>query len=105
MSGVVFLDDNVNNLLLTVQGYVPEIPHFIPNRLIHLKLHDLVAQIGVSPKEHNNLKNHVVLFLSNCPHYVQQTPKNSSPRRTISFNTFWKGEVGKSSPDLGTMIF
>jgi hypothetical protein len=36
----------------------------------------------------NNLQNHLVLFLSNCDHRVLQLPKDSKPRRTISFDTF-----------------
>ena len=55
--------------------------------------------------EHNNLKNHMVLFLSNSSHFVEPLTSDSLPRKSISFNTFWKGMVGVKEEALGSHVF
>ena len=41
----------------------------------------------------SNLKNHLLLILSNVGHQVLPN-KTDVTRRTIAFNTFWKGHTG-----------
>ena len=90
VSGVVFLDNNPYNTYLTFESKIADVPFYIPKRDTEFSLSDLVGESVDS----NNLQNHLVLFLSNCDHRVLQLPKDSKPRRTISFDTFWKGGVG-----------
>jgi uncharacterized protein (TIGR02466 family) len=87
VSGVIYLDNNPDNLNLGLQVSIAEIPYFLwkKDNCVTLK-----ALIGTE----NNLKNHMVLFLSNTAHSVEKTNSDSMPRRSISFNTFWKGMTG-----------
>jgi len=87
VSGVIYLDDNPDNLNLGLQVSIAEIPYFLwkKDNCVTLK-----ALIGNA----NNLKHHMVLFLSNTAHSVEKTASDSMPRRSISFNTFWKGMTG-----------
>ena len=55
--------------------------------------------------DHGNLVYHLVLFLSNVGHSVGELPDDAKPRRSISFNTFWKGLVGFENNPLGNKIF
>ena len=87
VSGVIYLDDNPDNLNLGLGVTVAEIPYFLWKKDNCVPLRNLIGT-------ENNLKNHVVLFLSNTPHSVEKTSINSMPRRSISFNTFWKGMTG-----------
>ena len=98
VSGVIFLDDNLDNLNLHVETHLPEIPYFWHRSESFVSLKDLVGK----PE---GLKNHVVLFLSNARHFVAETQPTSTPRRSIAFNTFWKGIVGAKEPGLGSYTF
>ena len=99
VSGVLFLDDNPNNLNLTLQSYCQEVPYYLPSLTPKLSLEKIIGE------NKDNLKNHLVLFLSNVGHSVAQTTEGAKPRRTISFNTFWKGLVGFENNPLGNKIF
>jgi uncharacterized protein (TIGR02466 family) len=87
VSGVIYLDDNPENLNLQLHVDMPEIPYFLYTEDTYLTLKTLTGN-------KNNLKNHLVLFLSNTGHGVEKTASDSMPRRSISFNTFWKGTTG-----------
>lgn len=98
VSGVLFIDDNLDNLNLHVETHLPEVPYFWHRSKSYISLKDLVGK----PE---GLKNHLVLFLSNAEHFVSATDPTSPPRRSIAFNTFWKGIVGASEPGLGSYTF
>jgi uncharacterized protein (TIGR02466 family) len=87
VSGVIYLDDNPDNLNLGLQVSIAEIPYFLWKKDNCMTLKALIGN-------GNNLKNHMVLFLSNTAHSVEKTNSDSMPRRSISFNTFWKGMTG-----------
>jgi hypothetical protein len=105
VSGVIFLDNNVDNFNLYVEGYMPQIPYFMTNGLSYVALKNLFTDFQINTNEHNNLKNHMVLFLSNSHHFVEKTMPNRPDRRTISFNTFWVGPTGLKHDPLGSTIF
>jgi uncharacterized protein (TIGR02466 family) len=108
VSGVIYLDNNVDNLNLNfvLQNRGAEIPYFMDqDKEARMSLKSILEMSGHDPKIDNNLKNHVILFLSNLKHYVTPTPNNSLPRKSISFNTFWKGMIGQKGNALGTISF
>ena len=95
VSGTLYLDDNPDNLNLCLDTYSPDIPYFLYKKTSFISLKRLIG-------EENNLKNHMVLFLSNTGHHVGTT-ESTVPRRSIAFNTFWKGLIGKAGADLGSI--
>lgn len=105
VAGVIFLDNTPDNLNLHIEATQPEIPYFIPRIKSYIALKTILPEIGINPAEHNNLQNHLVLFLGNSHHYVEPTSKDSVPRRTISFNTFWKGLTGVKAELLAQHTF
>jgi len=105
VSGVLFLDDNVTNANLYIEAYMPDIPYFITKNKSYVALKQLLFDNNIDPNSVNNLKNHMVLFLSNAAHFVEKTDVQSQPRRSISFNTFWKGLTGVRQESLGSLIF
>jgi uncharacterized protein (TIGR02466 family) len=109
VSGVIYLDDNIDNLNLNfvLTNKSPQIPYFMDkDPTAHISLKTLLEMYNYNPVEHNNLKNHLILFLSNLKHHVTPTPVESSMvRRSISFNTFWKGKVGRSDNPLNSIGF
>jgi hypothetical protein len=98
VSGVIFIDDNPDNLKLCLETYVSDIPYFWYKSKSSIAVRELI-------NEDTNLKNHLVLFLSNQEHFVEESSPNAAPRRTLSFNTFWKGQVGATDPGLGSYTF
>lgn len=105
VSGVMYLDDNPSNLNLYVESFMPEIPYFITKNKSYVSLKSLMNDVQAKPEDHNNLKNHMVLFLSNSSHFVEPISTESKPRRSIAFNTFWKGLVGIKEEALGSHVF
>lgn len=105
VSGVLYLDNNPSNLNLYIESFMPEIPYFITKNKSFVSLKSLLNDINTNPSEHNNLKNHMVLFLSNSSHFVEPLTSDSLPRKSISFNTFWKGVVGVKEETLGSHVF
>ena len=105
VSGVLYLDNNPSNLNLCIESFMPEIPYFITKNKSFVSLKSLLSDINTKPSEHNNLKNHMVLFLSNSSHFVEPLTTDSLPRKSISFNTFWKGMVGVKEEALGSHVF
>ena len=105
VSGVLYLDNNPSNLNLYIESFMPEIPYFITKNKSFVSLKSLLNDINTNPSEHNNLKNHMVLFLSNSSHFVEPVSNESLPRKSISFNTFWKGSVGVKDEALGSHVF
>jgi len=105
VSGVLYLDNNPSNLNLYIESFMPEIPYFITKNKSFVSLKSLLNDINTNPSEHNNLKNHMVLFLSNSSHFVEPLTSDSLPRKSISFNTFWKGMVGVKEEALGSHVF
>lgn len=109
VSGVIYLDDNIDNLNLNfvLTNKSPQIPYFMDkDPIAHISLKTLLEMYNYNPVEHNNLKNHLILFLSNLKHHVTPTPLESTiARRSISFNTFWKGKVGRPDNPLNSIGF
>jgi len=105
VSGVILLDDNPENLQLSIRQHSPDIPYFIPDRKIFFTIREIMSGYVIDPNDHGNLKNHLILFLSNTQHRVELTDENSNPRRSIAFNTFWRGVVGKGFAELATIEF
>ena len=105
VSGVIFLEDNVDNLNLYIEAYSPDIPYFITKNKSYVALKNLLKDHNIDPISCNNLKHHMVLFLSNCHHFVENIPENRPERVTISFNTFWKGTTGVKTANLGNYNF
>ena len=108
VSGVIYLDNNIDNLNLNfvLKNRGAEIPYFIEqDKEAHMSLKTILEMYAHNPITHNNLKNHLILFLSNLKHHVTPTPINSIPRKSISFNTFWKGMIGKKDNPLGSLSF
>lgn len=108
VSGVIYLDNNIDNLNLNfvLQNRGAIIPYFIEqDKEANMSLKSILEMYGHNPVTHNNLKNHLILFLSNLKHHVTPTPINSIPRKSISFNTFWKGMIGKKDSPLGSLSF
>jgi uncharacterized protein (TIGR02466 family) len=86
VSGVMFLDDTVDNLNLSFEVQDIEIPYWRGKSKSYPSLRNLVG-------DSCTLQNHIVLFLSTTGHFVREV-QTETPRRTIAFNTFWKGRVG-----------
>jgi len=105
VSGVIFLDDTLDNCNLHIEAYQPEIPYFIPKGKSYISLKSMLPEMGINPADHGNLQNHLVLFLSNSHHFVDKSGPDSTPRRSISFNTFWKGMTGVKSESLARQVF
>ena len=103
VSAVIFLDDNPNNYNLHLGAHVEQIPHYIEQPTYHVPLRNLVQSIGVDTTS-TNLKNHLVLFLSNTSHFVK-TVEGDIPRRSVAFNTFWQGITGPKDHVLGSYTF
>lgn len=104
VSGVLYLDNNPDNFNLHLEYAVEEVPYFIEHQTTYLPVSRLIESAGVSPSTTNNLKNHLILFLSNTGHYVK-TVDNFIDRRTIAFNTFWSGLTGVANAKLGSIKF
>ena len=105
VSGVIYLEDNPGNLNLFIESFMPEVPYFITKNKSYVSLKSLVNDVQANPEDHNNLKNHMVLFLSNSSHFVEPIPESGPARKSISFNTFWKGLVGVREEALGSRVF
>lgn len=98
VSGVIYLDDNPANLNFFVETDLKQIPYFSTIKNPYMRLKDLVGT-------ENNLKNHMILFLSSVGHGVEHLQQDSMTRRSISFNTFWKGFVGEPESELNSFKF
>lgn len=105
VAGVIFLDNTPDNLNLHIEASQPEIPYFIPRIKSYIALKTILPELGINPAEHNNLQNHLVLFLGNSHHFVEKTSAESVSRRTVSFNTFWKGLTGIKAELLAQHTF
>ncbi len=105
VSGVIYLEDNPGNLNLFIESFMPEVPYFITKNKSYVSLKSLVNDVQANPEDHNNLKNHMVLFLSNSSHFVEPISESGPARKSISFNTFWKGLVGVREEALGSHVF
>jgi uncharacterized protein (TIGR02466 family) len=103
VSAVLFLDDNPANYNLHLGGHVEQIPHYIEQPTYHIPLSALVKSVGTDTTT-TNLKHHLVLFLSTTSHFVK-TVEGDIPRRSIAFNTFWKGTTGPQEHVLGSYTF
>ena len=106
VSGVLFLDNHAGNLNLTIEAHLPQIPHFLDRSRPFISLRALADDAEIDTDAMENYRHCLVLFLSNLHHYVEQLPKEEiARRRTISFNTFWKGKVGVENKDLSSITF
>lgn len=86
VSGVLYLDDNPDNLNFSMNTTVQEIPCYLYRKQRPVSIQELANPA-------TNLKNHLLLILSNVGHQVFPN-KTDAIRRTIAFNTFWKGHTG-----------
>jgi hypothetical protein len=88
VSGIILLDDTLENLNLQFKIDITDVtpPYSLLNVDYYVSLNDLVKD--------TNLKYHLILFYSNVSHSV---PEVSGHRRSIAFNTFWKGTVNFGS--------
>ena len=93
VSGVIYLDNNPCNYNLKLEHFYPEVPYFLQKNgcKIFASLSELL------PPDPSNLKNHLILFLSNTHHRVETTSDTDAVRKSISFNTFWNGHVGSKA--------
>jgi hypothetical protein len=106
VSGIILLDNNIDNLNLNfiLTSKTPQIPYFIEHdKQMAVSLKTILDMANIKSENLNYLKNHLVLFLSNLPHFVTPTPENSMPRKSISFNTFWKGLIGNKNDTLSSI--
>lgn len=106
VSGIILLDNNIDNLNLNfvLTNKTPQIPYFLEkDNQMAFSLKTILDMAGIAPANLNYLKNHLILFLSNLPHYVSHTLENSMPRKSVSFNTFWKGVLGNKKDPLGSI--
>jgi uncharacterized protein (TIGR02466 family) len=101
VSGVIFLDDHPENSDLTFKNNVNFAmpPYSLIETDYYISLRNL-ADI----QETKNLKHHMVLFYSNISHSVPEIKTVNRSRRTLSFNTFWKGRIDFGS-DLNSYDF
>lgn len=89
VSGVIFLDNHPENCNLTFKN---DISHAIPPySLLDLQYYTALDQL-IDQTVEDHLQYHLILFYSNLLHSVPAL-HSTMPRRTISFNTFWTGEV------------
>ena len=88
VSGVIFLDDCVDNLKLMFKTSMKEaVP---PYSILELDYYTSAKDLC---DEETNLQYHMILFYSNVLHSVPPLLTPNITRRTISFNTFWSGQV------------
>lgn len=102
VSGVIFLEDSEDNFKLNLEGYLPDIPYFVPKNKSWVNIGQLCRDTGIDTPA--NLKHHMILFLSNTYHFVEQVT-TTNIRKTVSFNTFWRGHVGLPNNPLGSYHF
>ena len=98
VSGVIYLDDNPENLNFFLELNASKIPFYNSQVGSYVSIGNIIGT-------ENNLKNHVILFLSNTNHGVNKVTQGSKVRRSVSFNTFWKGRVGQSDIPLSNFSF
>ena len=97
VSGVLYLDDNPDNLNFAMNTSSQEIPCYLYKKQIQATIRDLAGS-------EDNLKNHLLLILSNVGHQVFPAQLDTA-RRTIAFNTFWKGCTGNADDILNSRVF
>jgi len=97
ISGVLYLDDNPDNLNFTMNTTFQEIPCYLYRKQSQATIRDLAG-------DETNLKNHLLLVLSNVGHQVLPG-QTDMIRRTIAFNTFWKGKTGSKDDVLNSRVF
>lgn len=105
VSGVIYLDKNIDNLNLYIESYVPDVPYFITKNKSYVSLASLLSDTGFDFINEKYLQHHMILFLSNSSHFVSDTNPEGSIRRSIAFNTFWSGHTGVKDESLGSIIF
>lgn len=88
VSGVIFLDDTLENRKLSFKNSLKDaIP---PYSVLEL---DYYTDLNDLAEPTDTLQYHMVLFYSNVLHSVPPLSNFTGCRRTISFNTFWDGQV------------
>jgi hypothetical protein len=105
VSGVIYLDNNPSNLNLYIESYIPEVPYFISKNKTYASLDALIRDQQIDPNTINNLQHHMVLFLSNSHHFVDEVANDLPVRRSLSFNTFWNGITGVKNDGLASYTF
>ena len=82
VSGVLYLDDNPDNLNFAMNTSFQEIPCYLYRKQRQASIRELAGS-------ENTLKNHLLLILSNVGHQVLPGQTDMT-RRTIAFNTFFQ---------------
>ena len=105
VSGVLYLDNNPSNLNLHLEASMPQIPYFIEKNKSYASLRSLLKDQQVNLDDIENMKHHMVIFLSNTNHFVSKDDTMTTTRRSVAFNTFWDGMTGVAGEDLGSHTF
>jgi hypothetical protein len=103
LSGIIYLDDNPENLNLNFWRKGKNIPYAENNGVDRIGLTGLF-NINKTPIQ-SNLKNHLILFTSNTYHDVSKVKDEKKARRSLAFNTFFKGIVGNPGNPLGHITY
>jgi Putative 2OG-Fe(II) oxygenase len=97
LNGVLFLENNPANFNLTLNVYKQRLPCFYGDIMNYKSLSKILTEQGIDPSSVNNLHQHMVITLSNMVHKVTPDLIGKLSRRTIAFNTFWKGWTGNDN--------
>jgi len=103
VSGIIYLDDNPENLNLNIYRKGSDVPYVEKGGVESFGLDMILSMNKTVPV--NNLKNHLILFLSSTFHDVSKVINEKKARRSLAFNTFFKGTVGMKSNPLGSITY
>jgi len=105
VSGVYFVDNSISNYNFTMHVQPPQIPYFQEQRICLASLPAVLRDNNVPMvKINNNLQGHALFFMSNVAHSVLPIEEDEV-RRTLSFNTFFKGLTGDKDQELNSIVF
>lgn len=97
LNGVLFLENNPANFNLNLNVYHQRLPCFYGDLMNYKSLKQILTEQGIDTDSVNNLNQHMIVTLSNMVHKVTPDMVGNQPRRTIAFNTFWKGWTGTNN--------
>lgn len=105
VSGVYFVDNSISNYNFTMHVQPPLIPYFQEQRSCSAMLPGVLIENNIPLNTiKNNLQGHALFFMSNIVHSVLPV-KEDEVRRTLSFNTFYKGLTGEKTDELARIVF
>lgn len=103
ISGIIFLDNNPENMNLNFYKKSVSVPYTEIGGVDCLSLKNIIKINNI--KVNFNLKNYLILFLSNIFHDVSEVQDKTKNRRTLSFNTFFNGIVGDKNYPLARINY